>query len=334
MPKNIVICCDGTWNTKDQAHPTNVSRLHAAVKRATDSSQAVTYIPGVGTDNNLLDKLFGGAFGHGLVDNIKGAYGFLVEKYQPGDDVFLFGFSRGAYTARSVAGLIRNCGVLKREHDDLTQQAFDMYRSRDNHPNSDAAREFRQTNSHEVAVHFIGVWDTVGALGIPLRGLNLLTQRKHRFHDVKLSSSVENAYQALAIDERRWSFKPAVWENRADVTADQNVEQAWFAGVHTDVGGGQAVAGLSDLALRWMLEKAEAAGLEYDHAYIDGISNPDPLSELHESRSGFYKYLFPHTRPIDGDRAGETVNEAPIERNEKDPSYEPANLRKWLASHP
>lgn len=338
MPRNIVICCDGTWNTKDQAFPTNVTKLHAAVKAAADTAQAVTYIPGIDTDHGLIGKLFGGPFSHGLVDNIKGSYGFLVENYQPGDNVFLFGFSRGAYTARSVAGLIRNCGVLQRPHSDMLQPAINMYRSRDHHPNSEVARTFRETNSHEVGVHFIGVWDTVGALGIPLRGLNLLTQRKHLFHDDKLSSSVKHAYQALAIDERRWSFKPAAWEDRTDITAEakaaQAVEQAWFAGVHTDVGGGQAVAGLSDLALRWMLVKAEAAGLAYDHAYIDRTSEPDPLSMLHESRTGFYKYLWPHNRPIAGNRAGETVNAAPIERNEKDPSYRPSNLQSWLSSHP
>ncbi len=207
MGKRIVICCDGTWNRPEQPVPSNVVRTARAVlPTGRDGvSQVVFYDEGVGTGNRI-DRLLGGAFGDGLVRNIADAYRFLVHNYAAGDELFLFGFSRGAYTARSLAGLLRNSGLLHKAHADRFTAAFDLYRRQDAPPSSPEAQAFRAAHSREVGVHFLGVWDTVGSLGIPLRGLRYLTMRRHQFHDVELSGSMRNAFQALAVDERRFPF--------------------------------------------------------------------------------------------------------------------------------
>ena len=178
MGKNLVVCCDGTWNDPDElrgdvAEPTNVAKLALALAQNVDPSadgqaQHVHYVPGVGTAPG--DHLLGGAFGVGISENIRDGYRFLIENYSPGDLVFLFGFSRGAYTARSLGGLIHNCGILRQDSIDQLDTAYAFYRDRTNktHPRTIAAQIFRRDYSHEDSkVYFIGVWDTVGALGIP-----------------------------------------------------------------------------------------------------------------------------------------------------------------------
>ena len=204
----------------------------------------------------------GGAFGHGLEDNVYEAYRFLVGNYEPGDELFLFGFSRGAFTARSLAGMIRKCGILERQHVRRYPAAIALYRD-DQHPDSPAARTFRRAHAvggdATLPIRFIGVWDTVGALGIPLRGLRGLTRHKYQFHDTELSGSVAQACHALAIDERRAPFEPTLWAYRPK--PGQTVEQVWFAGVHSDVGGGYPDTGLADITLEWMIDRAQGAGL-------------------------------------------------------------------------
>jgi uncharacterized protein (DUF2235 family) len=214
--KRIIICCDGTWNRPDQLDegvpaPTNVLRLYDAIRPdGHDGVQQLRfYEQGVGT-HGWLDRFTGGALGIGLAHNVRAAYETIVDHYEDGDELYLFGFSRGAYTARSLAGLIRNSGIVR---DPAMIGAADaLYRRRDDasKPAAPEAEEFRRRHSWSPRIHFIGVWDTVGALGIPGK-LNFIARRRFSFHDVELSSWVDHACQALAIDEQR---KPLLRETR------------------------------------------------------------------------------------------------------------------------
>ncbi|NIH80082.1 DUF2235 domain-containing protein [Amycolatopsis viridis] len=331
MTKRLVICCDGTWNTPDQPAPTNVSRLALGVAPvdAAGREQRVYYHPGVGTRPG--ERLWGGAFGFGLSRAVRDAYRFLVRTYRPGDELFLVGFSRGAYTARSLAGLLRNCGILRREHEDRIGEAYTLYRARGSatHPRSAAAELFRRSYSRETRIRFLGVWDTVGALGIPLSGLRLvnLVNRRWQFHDTELSSSVDAAFQALAIDERRPPFRPALWHPRPGASG-RLVEQVWFSGVHSDVGGGYPDRALADISLQWMVERARAHGLVFEPGAFAG-ADPDPLGPAHDSRTGFYRLMRPYVRPL-GATAFEYAASSAVERQAMVAGYAP-NLGAYLA---
>ncbi|OXM69899.1 DUF2235 domain-containing protein [Amycolatopsis vastitatis] len=341
MAKRLVICCDGTWNKLGQPNPTNVTKVKEAVA-ATDSagtSQIAFHGDGVGTGTSLWDHFTGGAFGLGLSAKVRDAYEFVVKNYEPGDELFFFGFSRGAFTARSTVGFIRNCGVLRPENAGLIKEAYRLYRDRDTSttgPESPKAREFREKYAHEdrTPIRFIGVWDTVGALGIPLSGgrlLNLLN-RRWQFHDTQLSSIVQSAFQALAVDEHRTSFKPAVWESSQ---AGQEREQVWFAGDHSDVGGGHAVSDLSDLALRWMTDRAHHCGLAFEPDVFAGLYPGNPLGALHDSLNGFFRLFGRVVRSIGTvDPQSEFAASTAVCRHEhQPPPYRPDNLVAYLAAH-
>ena len=355
MSKRLVLCCDGTWNSPDQKSPTNVTKLALAVAPtdADGREQRTFYHPGVGT--NRWERLRGGAFGFGLSRNVRDAYRFLVENFEPGDELFFFGFSRGAYTARSTAGFVRNCGILRREHVDRIDEAYALYRDKSSktHPRGMEATLFRRAYSCETRIHFIGVWDTVGALGIPLDGSALarLINRRWEFHDTKLSGAVDAAYQALAIDEQREPFRPTLWEPQDDPPKDQHVEQVWFAGVHCDVGGGYPQHEISDIPLLWMVDRARRSGLSFcpdafgpvrnasgpspstvDDATACTSVDPDALGELHESREKLYRMVTPYHRSIGvTDEAHEYAAASAVERLDERADYRPANLIAYLA---
>ncbi len=361
MSKRLVVCCDGTWNEPDETRggldaPTNVARLALGVVTGEDSGQLLYYEPGVGTAPD--DRLLGGAFGYGLARNVRNAYQFLVKNFESGDQLFLFGFSRGAYTARSLAGLIRNCGILCRNNLDQIDEAFAFYRDStpQTHPRGLAAQIFREMYAHDDdEIHFIGVWDTVGALGIPteLPGWNWLSQRLHGweklwgFHDTQLSSHVHFAYHALSIDETREPFKPTLWTSD-DIPPSQTVEQVWFSGVHTEVGGGSDKSELSDIALLWLVDKATAAGLAVKPGCLaSGAPNgagaaiaPDYAGPITDSRQGFWKDL-----PMGAYHrlAHEDVRAAPAQSvassaarrfRERVNNYAPRGLDSFLSTHP
>ena len=330
MSKRLVICSDGTWNTPDQKdrgkyRPSNVVKIARAVASVSRDGkiQIVFYDKGVGTGWGL-DRLTGGAFGQGLNDNIKDAYRFLIHNYEEGDEIFFFGFSRGAYTVRSTAGFIRNSGLLKKIQADKLPEAFNLYRSRELAPASQEAKDFRKAYSREIRINFIGVWDTVGSLGIPIHGLKFLTRHKYQFHDVMLSSYVDNAFHALAVDEKRRPFKPTLWETKK--LDYQRVEQVWFAGVHTNIGGGYEDSGLSDIAFTWMKEKAEQCGLSFDEEYIKKVIKPEVKGELRNSKKGLF-VLFPsYIRPIgQGKKSEESVSSTVEERVKAIFTYRPEN---------
>lgn len=299
-PKNIVVFCDGTWNTpEERSHnvpcPTNVAKLFEAVYPydASGNPQIVTYISGVGT--RKWERIRGGAFGYGISDNIKEGYKFICSNYVPGDRVFLFGFSRGAFTARSIAGLIHNLGILKRAKFYLVDEAYDHYRDKapEWRPGSENARKFQSEHGWpEKSVHFLGVWDTVGALGAPygvVIGWIIDKLFRCRFHDTKLSSTIRSAAHAVAIDEKRWPFRPTLWELSSS-HSPADFEECWFPGVHSDVGGGYPETGLADVTLDWMAQKACARGLCLNLNQVSNPAvNPDPLGKQHDSLGLAYR---------------------------------------------
>jgi uncharacterized protein (DUF2235 family) len=355
--KRLVMCCDGTWNTPDQstagqARPTNVTKIALALSGEDGHGveQRVFYQRGVGTER--WERLRGGALGFGLSRDVRDTYRFVVESFEPGDELFFFGFSRGAFTARSTVGLIRNAGVLRPEHAGRVDEAYALYRDRDDrkHPRGDEATLFRHSYSHEPPIRFVGVFDTVGALGIPLSGpLATLVNRAWGFHNTDLSSRVQAAFQALSIDEQRPPFKPAVWKPSAPAQG-QRIEQVWFAGVHCDVGGGYVAAesGLPDIALLWMVDRAHSCGLAFqpdllvrpgevvpddDQKGWDGAVHPDAGAMLHDSKAGLFKWSPSHDRPIGTtDSAHEFAASTVADRQAGDPQYAPRELESYLTS--
>lgn len=267
MSRVLVICCDGTWNKPEQkGGPTNVTKMTRAVPpRAPDGTQQLVYYDqGVGTGGKL-DRFLGGTLGIGLEDNVQEAYRFLALNFEPGDRLAMFGFSRGAYTVRSLAGLVSLVGLLRKGDLDKMEKVWNYYRTKPEDRRADAL----QTDwiaDRRPDIDLLGVWDTVGALGIPGNGLGRLSRRKHEFHDVTLGRKVRRAFQALAVDERRATFEPAIWDTR-NATPDQVVEQVWFAGAHSNIGGGYPDATLSDQAFLWMVDKARAL-LAFDEDYL------------------------------------------------------------------
>jgi uncharacterized protein (DUF2235 family) len=354
--KRLVICSDGTWGTPDQFDefhtpvPTNVTKLAewVADTDAQGIEQRMFYNPGVGT--GAFDHLLGGAFGVGLSQKIKDAYMFIVETFAVDDELFLFGFSRGAYTARSLAGLIRNSGVLRPQYASRLEDAYELYRDRTNatHPRSAQARLFRATYSHVPRIKFIGVWDTVGALGIPDLRLPTPTviSDRWKFHDVELSTTVDFAYHALALDERRKPFEPTLWDQQDDAPETQVLEQVWFAGTHGNVGGGTGDAGLSDIALLWLVTRARTTGLNIDLNALDAGLAPNPDGALQDSMTWYYDLLgdgtryLPEQRPRRNPkphqnnymRTNEVVASTAKIRTEHLSGYQPQNLRDYLAS--
>jgi uncharacterized protein (DUF2235 family) len=220
VAKRLVVCCDGTWNFADQPSKTNVAKIALSVRpgSASGQEQRVYYHSGVGTLRR--ERLRGGAFGTGLSRNVLDAYRFLVESYEPDDELYFFGFSRGAFTVRSLAGLVRNSGILRRDHADRTPDAWALYRDRIERPSGAAATLFRRSYARETPIRFVGVWDTVGALGIPvpdpawLRPAVDRFNRRWAFHDTELSSRVTAAFHALAVDEQRSAFRPTLWHQQ------------------------------------------------------------------------------------------------------------------------
>ena len=299
--KKLVVFFDGTWNSADQHSkdgklcPTNVTKIFIATlpHDLQQNEQIIHYVQGVGTKK--LERIRGGGFGYGISDNIKDGYKFLVSNYEYGDDIYIFGFSRGAYTARSLAGLIRNVGILTRDKYYLIDEAYDIYKNKTNdcHPNSLKSQTFRQEHTWQnERIKFLGVFDTVGALGAPFGiVLGWLVDKLFdcSFHDTRLSSIIESAYHALAIDERRLIFQPTLMTPNTQHD-DENFAQKWFPGVHSNVGGGYCNTGLSDLALKWMADKARQHGLNLDlRKIINPTFAPDIKEAPNKSQTLFYR---------------------------------------------
>jgi len=320
MKKSLVVLCDGTWQTADQQYPTNVRLMHSALNKRDHKGrlQLAFYQQGVGADGLAIEKILGGTSGLGLSDNIKEAYHFIVENYSPGDRLFLLGFSRGAFTARSLAGLIGCAGILKHDafppdrwyvpdilctdRGEAIDTIYEMYR--DQAVQSEIDAKVPADSRHRgVEVDMVGVWDTVGSLGIPILDPDSIVNRRYQFHNVKLGRHIKRAYHAVSIDELRQPFAPTLWE--ADNTVEgQVVEQVWFAGDHGGVGGGRFVDGLSNIAFQWMCRKLTECGvsLNTSDSHPEGIRHPDRKPYVKDpvvnEITGFYKRLGEHQRDM------------------------------------
>jgi uncharacterized protein (DUF2235 family) len=313
MMKHLVFCFDGTWNKIDVSYSTNVARIAQSVSHFTPEQipQPIYYEEGVGTA--WYERWSGGILGLGLTKNITDAYHSLVLNYEPGDKIYVFGFSRGAFTARSFVGLIRNCGIMSRRSLPQIADAVHLYQSRDetSQPGSEKTRQFRLQHcpnlclpldrewrtavgavdgldqAIDLRIEYLGVWDTVGALGVPGRLKALLfLNRKLQFHDTQLSSFVKRARHAVSADEQRRTFEPTLWSNLDDLNAGltdgSRYEQMIFPGVHSGVGGGGPIRGLSDGALEWIYRGAEKEGLAFDRDLQSPIylMHADPRAQL------------------------------------------------------
>ena len=322
----IAIFCDGTWNSPKSGAETHVLRL--ARSCAQTPNQKVLYFAGVGTGTGMvsrlgrwLSKAGGGLFGWGLNRNIRAAYRALCRCYQPGDKIMIFGFSRGAYTARSLAGMVRKCGVLADPSPSQLAQAFRLYRARGAHNAPDTPHVMRQRrrlspdyatspadviwrndHSYLVRITYLGVWDTVGALGIPASVLGRIADwwnARYAFHDTSLSRLVEAARHAVALDERRVFYEPTLWENletiegdaglnRGDVSDQRPYQQVWFAGNHSIVGGSGAAQALAAAPLLWVWQGAFQCGLrkmvgaQVPHVPVDA---GEPAPEMTQVRA-------------------------------------------------
>jgi uncharacterized protein (DUF2235 family) len=315
MAKNIVVCSDGTGNTGIKGRGTNVFKIFEAVDLIGHrwdpelTPQLAIYDDGVGSEDLKLLKILGGAAGFGLSRNVRQLYKELARRYDPGDRIYMFGFSRGAFTVRTLVGFIATCGIVPLDptsdagkFDDLVNEAYATYRRcyrtklsqwLFGQANRNAGEEFRRTHgSREARIHFVGVWDTVDAVGLPFHLSDVIntTIRRFKFPDPFLSKKVDHAYHALSIDDDRASFHPLVW----DEEGEDRIEQVWFAGVHSNVGGGYPKQGMSLVALDWMMAKAEAHKLRFNKidrtAYRDRCSVDDKLYDPRAGLGTFYRW--------------------------------------------
>jgi len=368
QPKHIVLCSDGTGNRGGKGNGTNVWRLYQFVDihghhfDASKPEQVTCYDDGVGTEDFKLLKLLGGAFGWGLSRNIRELYEYVVTHYRPGDHLYLFGFSRGAFTVRSLAGMILTVGIVRQEQAGSNQlkttaeigrdvkRAFRAYRANyrrrhgtidrllrflievlrksrrwswvnqlaaaaaralaarregRRHAATDIGEEFRRSYSHgDERIRFIGAWDTVDAVGVPFDGLRWLLDvfMAISFHDQQVHARVDHACHALAIDDERHTFHPVMWDERGTVERSRTlgvsaprIEQVWFAGAHSNVGGGYPKQGMAMVTLHWMMQKAATAGLRFREGAIDDVmGSANVHDKLYDSRSGlgaYYRYL-------------------------------------------
>jgi uncharacterized protein (DUF2235 family) len=365
MPKNIVICCDGTGEEFGLQTDSNVVKLYSTL--AIDDSQIGYYHPGVGTmgapgAHNELDKqwtrLMGLAFGAGLLDNVGDAYRYLMSNWEEDDRIFLFGFSRGAFTVRALAGILYMFGLLHPGNEGLIPYITRMFARHSRReggmtPTFKVAHAFKQTFSRDCALHFVGVWDTVSSVGwiydpvvLPYTARNPILQIGRH---------------AVSIDERRCFFRENLWGEPFD---GQDIKQVWFAGTHCDVGGGfdEVDSGASKVPLEWMLVEATRAGLQVDPAKADVVfgrvpdatgmahAKPDAVGPLHESLRRFWWPLefLPHRyydRKTGQERwriplgARRTIPERPVvhesvQERMKRMDYNPPNLPRQFEVEP
>ena len=312
--KNIIICCDGTGN-EYSSQITNV--VHTYAVSLQNENQIAFYDPGVGTggweyeeESGILKAKSDQATGKGLQKNVVDAYKILMNNYVDGDKIFLFGFSRGAFTARSLAGMLHKCGLLRPDNQNLVEYASKIYNTEEN---DDLAQGFKETFGKNCPVHFIGVWDTVESL--------ILNANK-KFHDAKLNPDIKFGYHALSIDEKRKSFVPFPWDE-SSLENHQTVEQVWFAGVHSDVGGWYHEKGLSNIPFQWMMNKAKKCGMEIDQEVLEKFKG-NPNDKIHNSHSGIWRVMGKRVRKIP---VGSKIHKSVFERlNSASVNYKPKNL--------
>jgi uncharacterized protein (DUF2235 family) len=319
--KRLVICYDGTWNAlTNPDEVTNVVRVAQAVKSVADdgTEQVVYYNAGVGS-GGPIDRFVGGVFGAGLRDNVKRGLAFLALNWDPpeppenpnGDEIYIFGFSRGAYSARALAGVIGAIGgIPKQSSFDRLEKIWNHYRKtkEEREQDDDGVGDliYPMPADKELIIKCVGVWDTVGSYGVPaglgLGGLaRMLTSWTRGFRDNEIGKCVELGFHAMAIDEERRAFPATSWVT-TDPVDRKGAEQVWFAGTHSNVGGGYKESGLSDLALIWMMARvSDSTNLEFDDDYIKDHFWPCAACSLYRSNRGWLiSGILPFYRPIPG----------------------------------
>jgi len=307
QPKRLIVCCDGTWedSTADNVQPpSNVTRISRALSRYAEVEedgvkkiipQIVYYQKGVGT--GIGDKIWGGAAGAGLSANIRAAYGFLAENYDVNDKIYFFGFSRGAYTARAIAGLVSDLGLLScRGMDNFTTVYNEYYKKPDYKPYSAEKRRSLGFRDIIPAVEIVGVWDTVGFHDF---WFSRFFGEELEYRNTDLSPNIKYAFHALSLDERRTAFQPTLW-HLPEQRKGQELLQVWFSGVHTDVGGGADDPRLSNITLAWMLAqctKHNQLSFDYDYFFPAPPPNEEPdtipwaTSKGRNDNWGFVQYM-------------------------------------------
>jgi uncharacterized protein (DUF2235 family) len=359
--KRLALYLDGTWN--QVSDNTNIWRFRALFSPASADGceQRAFYSTGLGT--KFGEKISGGMFGAGIDTAITSAYEWLMEHYAPGDEIFIFGFSRGAYTARSLSGFISKCGLLQSGAPLGVNQLFLRYR----HPKQNTIRDLlaaqgegRTDFSFEegwmlkyaqaVPIKFLGVFDTVGALGVPFPLFRRLFGSAYEFLNTGLRQNNEYAFHALAIDEHRKAFAPTLWSNQGATSAKprpiERTEQRWFVGAHANVGGGCFNDPLAQLPFRWLARKAESLGLSFRDGFaVDPNAATAAISDSYGAFTwGLYRLVTlnrPYYRPIgvpprdEGDgvtNINETIDASVFERWRADHSYRPPKLQFWATS--
>ncbi len=344
MAKNIVLCSDGTGKSGGVGDSTNIWKVFTSVdvngfkEKTIDTEQVTFYDDGVGTERGKILRVLGGVLGLGLARNVRQLYMMLVKAYEPGDHIYLFGYSRGAFTVRTLAGMVKVCGLLDKKFysDDRTlrREIWSLYRSyRHNYPavlsqpwykleaffgihrDNDIASKRKQScikvspdlykdypnigefcDDHCVPIRFIGVWDTVDAVGFSIDAMGKFWNRvifRFKFPDCKLNSYVDNAYHVLSIDDDRKAFYPELFDQQSDLDK-KRIEQVWFAGVHGSVGGGQPKSGMAHVSLNWMIKKAEQHGLIFyedaKRVFHDAANEHDMLYDARSGIGIYYRY--------------------------------------------
>ncbi|WP_163391495.1 DUF2235 domain-containing protein [Enterovibrio norvegicus] len=287
--QRLIVLFDGTWN--DPQDQTNVYRLAKCIKPFDEHGvrQRFFYDPGVGT--SAATRFLGGTSGWGLTKNLLQGYEWLAKYCHSQEEIWVFGFSRGAYTARSLGGIVRMCGLLKIVTPDLLKRAMALYSNPSLSRDSEASVNFRRNFSRDVDIHFMGVWDTVGALGVP--GTILSEKGVFSWHDTTLSDSIKHAFHAMALDEHRSAYNAALWTCNAntEMRPIEEVEQRWFIGAHANVGGGYPNDTLREIPFGWIAEKAVGLGLDLEmsqHVFTDDPWRKQPRDSFHEFIRGFY----------------------------------------------
>ncbi len=329
--KRIIICADGTWNRPEENieedFPTNVLKFARGIapNDVEGIKQIVFYDWGIGSYHA---KAIGGGLGAGLEKNVMDGYRFLVHNFEPGDEIYLFGFSRGAYTVRSLSGLINNCNILKGSESNRVEEAFQLYKNPDYAPMDDYSIEWRDKHSIKDSsiITFVGVWDTVGAMGLPFSFFGLIKD-KHRFYDNKLGSNVITARHALSLDEKRDDFEPTIWSPNDKV----DLKQVWFAGVHTDVGGGYKKDDdktvLSDIPMTWLINEANAVGLNFE-AFLS-VTNLNPMAKQHDEYKGLMRFLGKYVRVIPDPEKIPTLVHSSVKERYENSNYKSVTIENF-----
>lgn len=323
--KNIILCSDGTGKSGGVGSNTNVYELYKAVDTSS-TTQIVYYNDGIGSTGSKYLRIMAGAFGFGFARNISNLYGYLVRHYEPGDKVFMFGFSRGAATIRAVAGMIETIGLMRKDCPEILTdgridgikltiellKAIRLYKRASRR--AKAVAEFKANKTHGVIdIEVVGVWDTVSALGFPqdsswlVIGLSRIVDKvtdwvfPHSYFNYQLDKNVKNAYHALSIDDERRTFYPIVWDETAE-KRPENIEQVWFSGSHSNVGGGYPRTGLSSIPMDWMMTKSAQHGLVFRDAIWQDIKDGmNPAGTLYNSRAGimiYYRFAQRHMQKL------------------------------------